>query len=59
MAPAKLTIKLTNDQQRQIKDATGRTITELNIDVASTGALNDKELADVSGGHVGIYWKTN
>ena len=46
----KLTIKLTNDQQTQIRDATGKTVTELNIDLASTGHLTEKELHQVSGG---------
>ena len=46
----KVTIKLTNDQQKQIKDATGRSITELNLDLAGTGNLTEKELGQVSGG---------
>jgi len=50
MAGNKLTIKLTDDQQRQIKAASGKSISELNIDLASTGRLSEKELADVSGG---------
>jgi len=50
MAGNKLTIKLTDDQQTQIKNATGRSIKELNIDLASNGALSEKELADVAGG---------
>ena len=50
MAGTKLTIKLTDDQQSQIRKATGRNITELNIDVAATGSLSEKELEDISGG---------
>ena len=46
----KLTIKLTDEQQKQIKDATGRSITELNIDSAATGALGEKDLDQVAGG---------
>ena len=46
----KLTIKLTDDQQNQINNATGRSITELNIDIAATSALTEKELDHVSGG---------
>jgi hypothetical protein len=47
MAGNKLTIKLTDDQQKQIKDATGKSITELNIDVA---ALSSKDLDKIAGG---------
>jgi hypothetical protein len=56
VAGNKLTIKLTDDQQKQIKNATGRSITELNIDVASTGHLSEKDLGEVSGGihHEGL-----
>jgi hypothetical protein len=50
MAGNKLTIKLTGDQQKQIKDATGKSITELNIDLASAGGLSQKELDQVAGG---------
>ena len=35
MAGNKLTIKLTDDQQNQIRKATGSIIKELNIDVAA------------------------
>jgi hypothetical protein len=50
MAGNKLTIKLTDAQQEQIQKATGRKISELNIDVAATGNLNEKDLDRVSGG---------
>ncbi|MGA7410842.1 MAG: hypothetical protein WBW33_10175 [Bryobacteraceae bacterium] len=50
MAENKLTIKLTDEQQKQIKDATGKSITELNIDLASTGQLTEVELEQVAGG---------
>ena len=50
MASNKLTIKLTDDQQNQIRDATGRRITELNIDLAATGNLSEKDLENVTGG---------
>ncbi|HXY09861.1 MAG TPA: hypothetical protein VEI52_18620 [Terriglobales bacterium] len=43
-----VTIKLTNEQQKQIKDATGKNISELVIDRTSTGDL--KELEGVAGG---------
>ena len=50
MAGSKLTIKLTDEQQKQIKKATGKTLTELNIDLAATGSLRDEELGKVAGG---------
>jgi hypothetical protein len=50
MAGNVLTIKLTDDQQKQIKETTGRSITELNIDLNQTGHLTNKELGDVAGG---------
>ena len=50
MAGTKLTIKLTDAQQDQIKQATGRSITELNIDVAATDALSPEDLDRVAGG---------
>ena len=46
----KLTIKLTDDQQKQIKDGTGKAITELNIDTAAISNLTDKDLDQVAGG---------
>ena len=50
MAGNVLTIKLTDDQQKQIKETTGRSITELNIDLNQTGHLTNEELGDVAGG---------
>ncbi len=50
MADNKLSIALTEDQQKQIKDATGESITELNIDLGSTGYLTEVELEQVVGG---------
>lgn len=55
MAGNKLTIKLTDEQQTQIKNATGRSITELNIDVGATGHLTENELDNVAAG--AIYMK--
>lgn len=54
MAGDKLTIKLTVDQQNQIKAATGRSITELNIDLGATGHLSEKELGSIAGGSATI-----
>ena len=51
MAGNKLTIKLTDKQQKQIKDATGRVISELNIDCGAMGALSEKDLDKLSAGH--------
>jgi hypothetical protein len=51
MAGSKLTIRLTDEQQKQIRTATGRSITELNIDVAATGHITEKDLDSVSGGY--------
>jgi hypothetical protein len=50
MSGDRLTIKLTHEQQKQIKDATGKNITELNINLASSGGLSEKELDKVAGG---------
>ncbi len=55
MAGKKLTIKLTDEQQKQIKKASGQSITELSIDLGTTGDLTQKELDNVSGGP--IYMK--
>jgi hypothetical protein len=52
MANKNLTIKLTNEQQKQIKDATGKKIAELNIDLAAKGHLTQEELDQVAGGPV-------
>jgi hypothetical protein len=52
MAGSKLTIKLTEEQQTQIKKATGKTIKEINIDAAATGALSDQDLDQLSGGRI-------
>jgi hypothetical protein len=58
MAGSKLTIKLTDDQQNQIKKATGKSITELNIDVAGIGPLSESDLDPVSGGQKITYIET-
>ncbi len=50
MAANKLTIKLTDDQQSQIKKATGRSIKELNIDLGAASQLTEKDLDKASGG---------
>jgi hypothetical protein len=52
MASTKVTIKLTDDQQNQIKRATGKSVTELNIDLAATGSLSEQDLNNIAGGSV-------
>ncbi len=52
MAGNKLTIQLTEDQQKQIKDATGKSIKELSIPIAATRDLSDNDLDHVSGGPI-------
>ena len=52
MANKNLTLKLTNDQQKQISDATGKHISELNIDLAANGHLSEKDLDQVAGGSI-------
>jgi hypothetical protein len=47
-------ITLTDDQQKQIKAATGKSITEFNIDFASLGNLSEKDLEKVAGGFKSI-----
>jgi hypothetical protein len=56
MAGNKLTIKLTNDQQTQIRDATGKSVAELNIDLSSTGNVSEKDLDNVAGGAIYIKY---
>ena len=44
------TLKLTADQQKQIKAATGKSVSELNIDLSASGRLGDIDLDQVVGG---------
>jgi hypothetical protein len=41
---------LTDDQQSQIKDATGRDIKEISLDLSVVDQLADQDLAKASGG---------
>lgn len=50
MAASTLTIRLTDDQQRQFRDATGQTVTELTLEPAAMGELSDQQLDGVVGG---------
>jgi hypothetical protein len=54
MAGNILTINLTDEQQQQIRAATGKNISELNIDLSSTGSLSEQELDKVTGGRIYI-----
>jgi hypothetical protein len=58
MAGNKLTIKLTDEQQSQIKSATGKSITELNIIAGQTESLSEKELDNAAGGAIDTYIQT-
>ena len=46
----KMTIQLTSDQQKQIKDATGQDFTEVQLAVTVEGQLSEQELGKVQGG---------
>jgi hypothetical protein len=50
MANKDVKIKLTADQQKQIKEATGKKISELTITSGAKVDLSEKELAGVVGG---------
>ena len=50
MANKNLTLNLTSDQQRQIREATGKDVSELNIDLASAGEITEDDLENVAGG---------
>jgi hypothetical protein len=50
MANKSLTLKLTSDQRRQIKEATGKDVSEVNIEVGSTDQLTEKDLDRVAAG---------
>jgi hypothetical protein len=54
MANKTLTLKLTLDQQKQIKEATGKDIKEISLAVASTGQLTEKDLELVNAGGLRI-----
>jgi hypothetical protein len=50
MAEDKLTIRLTDDQQKQIKDATGKRVSKLTITGYGPSALTEQDLDKVTGG---------
>ena len=47
---SKLTIYLTNEQQQQIKNATGKSISKLHLDFSANGQLTSEQLDQVQGG---------
>jgi len=47
---ANITIRLTDDQQRQFREATGQTVTELTLEPAGANELSDQQLDGVVGG---------
>jgi len=47
MSDAKLTIRLTTEQQKQVLEATGKSYTELTIDLSRTGQLTERALGAV------------
>ena len=50
MANKNLKLMLTGDQRRQIKEATGKDVAELYIDLASAGEITEDDLENVAGG---------
>jgi hypothetical protein len=50
MTADKLTVRLTNDQQKQIQEATGQKVTALNLDLMAADQLSQSALDSVSGG---------
>jgi hypothetical protein len=50
MATNKLTLKLTDEQQQQIREATGQAITELTFESVAKSELSEQEMDGVVGG---------
>ena len=50
MAGSNVTIKLNDDQQKQIREATGQTVTELSLEPVAAGPLSDQQLDGAVGG---------
>lgn len=59
MAGNILTISLTDEQRQQIRAATGKNISELNIDLSATGSLSEADLDKVAGGSTEIFIKVD
>lgn len=54
MAENKVIIELTSEQQKQIKETTGKSVTKLSINPAASSTLSEKDLDNVSGGPIYI-----
>ena len=54
MAESNITIKLNDDQQKQIREATGKTVTGLNLGPVAAGQLSDQEPGGAVGGGMWI-----
>ena len=52
MANESLTLKLTDEQRKQIKEATGKDVSEINIKLPSTDRLSEKDLEKLNAGLV-------
>jgi len=50
MPENRFTIHLTEDQQKQIQAATGKTVRELRITFTASGQLSDEQLDQAAGG---------
>ncbi|MFZ0961653.1 MAG: hypothetical protein WAO35_12170 [Terriglobia bacterium] len=50
MANKTLKLMLTNEQKRQMREATGKDVSEVNVDLASSGQLSEKDLEQVAAG---------
>jgi len=50
MTAGRLTVRLTDNQQKQIQEATGKKVTALNIDLMAADQLSQSDLNSVSGG---------
>jgi len=45
-----ITIKLTDEQRKQILNATGKDLNEVRVNVAAAGSLSEMDLDKVAGG---------
>ena len=50
MSASKLSIKLTDKQQKQIHETTGKAVSELSLEHDAAGELSDQALDGVAGG---------
>ena len=45
-----LTIQLTDEQRKFVKDATGENVAEVRLDLAASGQITEEQLGQVRGG---------